>query len=66
METTTTRYELFDGLTNEQQDHLFYALHEAREAVRDYYLIEVGEPVPVEFERVIVEQYAQQLTETDA
>ena len=61
METTTTRQELFDGLSNEQKDPLFYALHDAREAVRERWLMEFGEPIPTSVERAIVEQYAEQL-----
>ena len=60
---TATKTELFDWLTHEQQDHLFYALHEARETVRDYYLLQLGEEVPHLFERVIVEQFQKQLVE---
>lgn len=31
----TMRTERFDKLNNEQQDHLFYALHDAREAANE-------------------------------
>lgn len=59
METTTTRHKLFDGLTNEQQDHLFYALRWAREAVSDYYASYLGvEPVPLLVEHVLAHECA--------
>ena len=67
MKNITTRDEPFDGLTANQQDHLFYALLLAREAVSDYYATYFGdEPVPVLFEQVLAHEYAKQLTETDA
>lgn len=66
MRTTATRYELFDGLTNEQQDHLFCALHDAREAVRERWLLKLGVAIPARVERVFVEQYAEQLKDEAA
>jgi hypothetical protein len=53
----------FDDLTAEQKDHLFYALNDAREAVRERWLMELGEPIPASVERAIVEHYTEQLTE---
>ena len=61
MSTTATSYEKFDALTNEQQDHLFYALNDVREAARDRWLMDLGEPIPAAVELAVVEQYAEQL-----
>ncbi|MGN7187247.1 hypothetical protein [Microbacterium enclense] len=63
MSTTTDKYEHaeFDSLTAEQQDHLFYALVEARAAADDYWTNEFGVGIPEAVERAIVEQYGEQL-----
>lgn len=58
--------EHWDKLTDEQQDHLFYAIHEAREAVRERWLKDLGTPVPVEVERAVAEQCIEQLADEAA
>lgn len=55
------KHEHFDKLSNEQQDHLFYAIDDAREAARERWLMDLGEALPQRVERAIVEQYAEQL-----
>ncbi|MEV8265632.1 hypothetical protein AB0P00_15925 [Microbacterium sp. NPDC077057] len=58
--------EHYDSLSNEQQDHLFYALHDAREAARERWLMDLGSALPSSVEVAIVEQYAEQLKDEAA
>lgn len=57
--TDDYNHEDFDKLTGEQQDHLFYALHEARAAADDYWTSEFGVGIPVGVELAVAEQYAE-------
>ncbi|MCP1430431.1 hypothetical protein J3D45_002929 [Microbacterium foliorum] len=65
-EGATMQTEHFDSLSNEQQDHLFYVLHDAREAVYERWLMELGTLSPAEVERAIAEQYVAQLNDEAA
>lgn len=56
-----SKHKRFDKLAPEQQDHLFLALHDARDAANDRWLMALGEPIPMSAERALVEQYAEQL-----
>lgn len=58
--------ERFDKLTNEQQDHLFYALIDVREAANERWLMDLGKPIPASVELAVVEQYAEQLRDEAA
>lgn len=58
MTATTNGHEAFDALTDEQQDHMFYALHDAREAAQERWLMESGAPLTPAVERALAEQYA--------
>lgn len=53
--------EHYDKLTDEEQDCLFYAIHDAREAAPERWLMEFGRPLSEAVERAIAEQYIEQL-----
>lgn len=52
-EAHAMRNQHWDKLRNEQQDHLFYALHDAREAARERWLMDRGKAMPVRVERAL-------------
>ncbi|WP_308491282.1 hypothetical protein [Microbacterium terrisoli] len=51
----------YDRLTDEEQDLLFYAILDARDAAAERWAMEFGKVLPPHVELAIVEQYANQL-----
>jgi len=58
--------EHYNRLSNEQQDHLFDALQDAREAARERWQMELGTPIPQKVEPAVAEQHIEQVKDEAA
>lgn len=61
MSASATSNQHYNQLTAEEQDLLFYAIHDAREAAQVRWWMEFDKPMPASVERAVAEQYAAQL-----